>query len=321
MRYLVYGAGAIGGLLGALLHEAGHDVVLVARGDHLAAVRSRGLTVSTPTGSRTVPVPAVGDAHEADLAGPATVLLTVKSHQTVGALADLVGAVDPGTTVVGVQNGVANERTLLRYFAHVQAVCVMMPVTHLEPGVVEQHSLGVPGILDVGRFPGGYDDTSHGLAEAFGSAGFVSEPRADVMAWKHRKLVGNLSNAVDACCPEGPESDELAERARTEGESVLAAAGRTVVSREQDRVRRGDLLRRDHGGGRGGSSSWQSLRRATGSVESDFLNGEIVLLARLYDAQAPVNELLARTASRLARTGAPPASVPAVDLLAELAAT
>src|SRR6476661_356205 len=229
MHWLVYGAGAVGGVLGARMYDAGLDVTLVARGDHLAAIRARGLTVAAPDGERNVDVPAVGSAGEADLARPTTVLLAVKSHQTHAAVEDLVAALPDGAPVVSLQNGVANERTLLRFFADVQGVCVMMPTGHLEPGVVEQHCAPVPGILDVGRFPGGTDATSEAVAAAFRRAGFVSEPRADVMAWKHRKLMMNLGNAVQACCAPGPAADVLAERATVEGEAALAAAGIPVV--------------------------------------------------------------------------------------------
>ena len=321
MHWLVYGAGAVGGVLGARMHDAGLDVTLVARGDHLAAIRSRGLTVATPDGERTVDVPAVGSAVEADLSRPTTVLLAVKSHQTHAAVEDLVAALPDGAPVVSLQNGVANEPTLLRFFADVQGVCVMMPTGHLEPGVVEQHCAPVPGILDVGGCPHGVGKTTVRVAEAFESAGFVSEPRADIMAWKRRKLVMNLGNAVQACCGnDDPDAERLLELVEAEGEAALAASGLTVVSRAEDRERRGDILRRGELAGRprGGGSSWQSLRRAQGSIESDYLNGEVVLLGRLHGVPTPANELLRVTAGRLAREGATPASVRAADLLGRL---
>ena len=316
----MYGAGAIGGVVGARLHEAGHDVVLVARGDHLGVLRERGLTLATPEGTRTLAVPAVGSAAEAGLTGPTTVLLAVKSHQTAAAVDDLVGAVGPESPVVSLQNGVSNEDHLLRWFAHVHGVCVMLPTAHLEPGVVVQHSTPVPGILDVGRYPGGVDAVSEEIAATFTSAGFVSVARPDIMAWKHRKLMMNLGNAAEACCGSGAGTEELVARARDEGERVLAAARVPVVGEAEDRVRRGDILRLADvlGHHRGGGSSWQSLRRGTGSIESDYLNGEVVRLGRLHGVPTPCNELLRRTAQRLAREGGEPGSVPAMDLLVAL---
>jgi 2-dehydropantoate 2-reductase len=320
MQWTVFGAGAVGGVLAALLHEAGEDVTVVARGAHLDAIRAHGLTLVSPDGSRTVRVPAVLTAAELDPIVATTVLLCVKSHQTHTALEDLTAVLDPETPVVSVQNGVANEPTLLRYFADVQGVCVMMPTAHLEPGVVEQHSSPVPGILDVGSFPGGTNRTSEAVAAAFRSAGFHSELRTDVMAWKHRKLMMNLGNAAQVCCGSGPETEELADRAVVEGEAALAAAGIPVVSRDMDRERRGEILRvvPIPGRERRGGSSWQSLWRATGSIETDYLNGEVVRLGRLHDVPTPTNELLQRTARRLAQTGAQPGSVDPASLLAEL---
>lgn len=61
MRYIIIGAGAVGGTIGARLHEGGHDVVLVARGAHLGALRADGLRFGTPQGTRTLRIPAVGE--------------------------------------------------------------------------------------------------------------------------------------------------------------------------------------------------------------------------------------------------------------------
>ena len=86
------------------------------------------------------------------------VLLCVKSHQTATALDDLAAHAPDATPVVSVQNGVANERAILRRFARTYAVCVMLPSGHLEPGVVAQKCHPTPGILDVGRIPRGVDE-------------------------------------------------------------------------------------------------------------------------------------------------------------------
>jgi 2-dehydropantoate 2-reductase len=317
MQWVVYGAGAVGGVLGGRLHLAGHDVVLVARGAHLRAIRSTGLTLAAPDGVDGLPVPVVESARELDLSAPSIVLLAVKSHQTRAAVEDLAGVSGPRTPLVSVQNGVANEPYLLRFFADVQGVCVMMPTGHLEPGVVEQHSSPVPGILDTGAFPNGTSPTTDTVVDAFRSAGFVSRARADVMAWKYRKLLLNLGNAVQACCGDGDGTRDLHDRVVAEGEAALAAARVRVVSAEDDRARRGDLLqvRRVSGRPRSGGSSWQSLRRGTGTIETDFLNGEVVLLGRLHGVPTPANELLRATAVRMARQGAEPGSVPAAELL------
>ena len=90
MKYVVYGAGAVGGLLAAGLHTAGEDVVCIARGAHLDAIRRDGLRVDTPEGSTVVPVRAVGHPREVVFTPDHAVLLAMKSQDTEGALTGMV---------------------------------------------------------------------------------------------------------------------------------------------------------------------------------------------------------------------------------------
>lgn len=323
MAFVIYGAGAVGGVLGARLHAAGFDVRLIARGAHLSAIRSGGLRLESPEGATTVPVPAYGSPAEAGVGPDDVVLLTMKSQDTPAALDALRLVASSTTPVVCLQNGVANERLALRLFSHVYGVCVMFPAAHIEPGVVQARSAPVPGLLDLGRYPGGVDETARSVAAAFSKAGFVSEPRADIMRWKYRKLIMNLGNAVTALCGTGSgPAAQVTELLRAEGEAVLAAAGIDVVDDETDRARRADLLRTPafEGQAPGGGSSVQSLLRGTGTIEADHLNGEIVLLGRLHGVPAPANELVRQLAVVAARERRAPGSVPATDLLARLAA-
>ncbi len=66
---------------------------------------------------------------------------------------------------------------------------------------------------------------------------------------------------------------------------------------------------------RGGGSSWQSLARRAGSIEADYLNGEIALLGRLHGVATPVNAALQEVANELARAGDPPESLSFAELL------
>ena len=89
MRYVVYGAGAVGGVIGGHLHLAGLTVTLVARGAHLDAIRSGGLVLDTGDGRHRIDAPATDTAAEVDWTDDTVVLLAVKSHQAAVALADL----------------------------------------------------------------------------------------------------------------------------------------------------------------------------------------------------------------------------------------
>ena len=225
--------------------------------------------------------------------------MAVKSQDTAQAVTSLAEVASPSTPVCCLQNGVDNERTVLRRFANVYAVGVMCPAGHLEPGVVQAYSSPTSGILDLGRYPGGVDDVAAATAVAFRASTFDAEARPDMLRWKYAKLLTNLGNAVEAVC--GPEARRgpLTKLAREEGVACLVAAGIDFASEEEDRARRGDLLhvRPIAGRRRPGGSSWQSLARGTGAIETDYLNGEIVLLGRLYGIPTPVNESLQRLAN------------------------
>lgn len=319
--YVVIGAGAIGGGVAGMMHRAGCDVTLIARGDNLAALRDRGLGLQVGHANYRIGLPVAGHLSEIDWSRSPIVFVAVKSHQTGAVLADLAPYLADAAALFSLQNGVANEPALLRAHGQVHGVSVFMPATYLNPGEVVIHSAGVvPGILDLGTYPHGIDQTDQVVAHDLVSAGFESVARADIMAWKYRKLLMNLGNAVDAACAPDEGARELRTRALAEGEQVLAAAGIAVVDADEERARRGDRLDPMVGRENAGSSTWQSLARGTGDAEVDYLNGEIVLLGRLYGIATPVNEALRRACAQLAYQGRPPRSLQSADILRDAGA-
>ncbi len=323
MRFVVYGAGAIGGVVGGRLAEAGHEVVLIARGEHHDAIRDEGLRLVLPDAEPLVlSIPVVSHPAGIDFRADDVVLLAMKSQHTGKALSALLAAAPRSVSVVCVQNGVANEPAALRLFEDVYGVCVVCPALHLEPGVVEAHASPVTGILDIGRFPNGVGPRGEKIAAAFESATFESVPRGDIMRWKYGKLLNNLGNAVDALCGPDPDARVVHQRAWQEGAAVLAAADIDAVPPEEDAARRGDGFQwgGDAARSRPGASSWQSLARGTGSIEADYLNGEIVLLGRRFGVPTPVNLLLQQLATTAAREGDKPGSLPVGELIQMLAA-
>lgn len=323
MRFVVYGAGAIGGVLGGRLAEAGHDVVLIARGAHLEALQRDGLTVESPDRVVTLRIPTVGHPDELTFTDTDVVVFAMKTQHTVAAANALGAVAPPGITVVSAQNGVQNERMLIRRFADVYGICVMCPATHLEPGIVQAYSSPTTGLLDIGRWAGPVDDTALAIASAINDTTFESEPRDAIARWKYGKLLMNLGNAVEALCGHVEGIGPIMRRARDEGAYVLEAIDIDFVDRDEDQARRADLISMGEitGRPRGGGSSWQSLERGTGNIEADYLNGEIVMLGRLHDIATPVNELLQRRANEAAATHIPPGSVTPDELMAELDAS
>jgi 2-dehydropantoate 2-reductase len=202
----------------------------------------------------------------------------------------------------------------------VYAVPVLCPAGHLEPGVVEAYAFRTTGILDIGRYPSGSDQVAEQICAAFATSGFVSVVRDDVMRWKWAKLIVNLTNALEAVVGLGNVPDDLSRRARQEGLACLKAAGIDAATIEEDRAHRGDLLEMKSIGdaARPGGSSWQSLERGTGSIETDYLTGEIVLLGRLHGVPTPVNDLLQQLARQAAEQRRPPGAVTPGDFAAAL---
>jgi 2-dehydropantoate 2-reductase len=335
VRYIIIGAGAVGGTIGGCLALAGHEVVLVARGAHLEAMRDRGLRLSTPAGAATVKALAVGGPEEIDLSQDDVLVVATKSQDSVAVLSDWTGRPVAGGGTAGqrlpvicAQNGVANERFALRRFRHVYGMSVWLPATHVAPGEVAAHGLPKAGLLWVGRYPAGTDETIEQVAADLAGSRFLAPVSPEVMRWKYHKLLGNLGNAIEALCGRpgagldgdpAPAARELRERTAAEGAAALDAAGIGYATSAEVRETRGRQV--DFapvpGVSYGGGSSWQSLTRGTGSIEADFLNGEIVLLGREHGVPVPVNEALQRLANRAAADRLPPGSLTPEQILAE----
>lgn len=327
MRHIIIGAGAIGGALGGRLAEAGHDVVLVARGAHYEALREHGLRLTTSDGTRVHTLPVVDRPERLDLRADDVLLLAVKTQDSIAALDTWAARPVAGGGTAGellplvcAQNGVEGERLALRRFRRVYAMCVWLPATHLEPGVVSATCRPYTGMLHLGRYPSGIDETARAISSDLEKSGLLSPVVADPMRWKYGKLLSNCANAIEAVT--GPIAGEdalrLARRTVVEGRAVFAAAGIEAVSQEEQEEARGDKVGFDpfDGTPRGGGSSWQSLSRGTGTIETDYLNGELVLLGRIHGVPTPVNDTLQRVADTFARERRPAGSMTVAELAA-----
>ena len=322
MRIVVFGAGAVGGVIGGRLAQHrdvhGQDVTLVARGPHLEAIRRHGLQVRSHDGTTVVGVRAAGRIDEVPLMPGDVVVLAMKSQDTAAALADLAASAPAGVTVACAQNGVDNERVALRLFDSVIGVCVMLPASIPEPGVVEANGAPCNAILDLGRYPSGVDATASMLSAAFEASGFASRTEPRIMGLKYRKLLMNLGNALDALVADAEQARPLLVQAVEEAEACFEAAGIEYASAEEDEARRKGVMHVApiDGRPRSGGSTWQSLARGASTTEVDWLNGEIVLLGRLHGVPTPANALLQAVMREAVAEGWAPRSLAAADLLA-----
>lgn len=336
-RYVFLGAGAVGSALGGLLARQGMDVLLVARGEHAKVVAAAGLRVRCPDTTFTVTPPTVTGPEDVRLTADDVLVLTTKTqqaeaaveqwaevpvHDRTGAVTGRAGQVLPVLTAL---NGVAGEEIALRSFDRVFGVCVYFPAVMIEPGEVIVRGAPLRGIFHVGRYgrtpdPDADERFLRGLAGEWAAADCRLVPVGDVMPWKYRKLLGNLGNAPQALLGDTSGADDVPAAAQAEAREVLAAAGVAVVG-DAD----ADAGWRDYAWlpvpgepEQLGGSSWQSLVRGTGSIETSYLNGEIALLARRHGARAPVNARLTSLARRAARSGLRPGDLTAAELREEL---
>jgi 2-dehydropantoate 2-reductase len=331
-RYVVIGAGAIGGTIGGVLARANAPVLLVARGRNAEVLAAKGLTLHTPDGTFHVPV-AAAPIEEVRLTHADVLVFTTKTQQLDTALREWVDrpvAAADGTVatageclpVLTALNGVAAEELALRYFARVYGVCVWCPAAHIEPGEVIVRSWPVVGQFHVSRSPASIStaqdaDFLAALQTSWSQAGINVRLPEDVAPWKYNKLLMNLNNVIRALSRPGADVAWLRDEVIREGEDVLRRLRIEFVPFETSTAARvdGPTPRPVPGfSSAPGDSTSQSLSRRTGNVETDYLNGEIVRLAHRAGISAPVNAALTRAARAAATDGVSPGGYTAQQL-------
>jgi 2-dehydropantoate 2-reductase len=164
MRLLIWGAGAIGGTLGAFLARAGHDVVLVdSAGEHVAAINHGGVRITGPIAEFTQAMPAL--TPECVSGEWDTIVLAVKAHHTSGATRALAEHLSAGGCVVSAQNGL-NELEIANIVGAERTVgaFVNFGADYLEPGVIHY---GGRGAVVVGEIDGRMTPRVTRLGEAW----------------------------------------------------------------------------------------------------------------------------------------------------------
>ncbi len=339
-RYVVIGAGAVGATLAVELQAAGRAVVLVARGAQLARLRAAGLRFVTPDRTRVVELPVVGGPDELELRADDVLVLATKAQDAEAALAawawrpverldGTTGAAATTLPVLTLQNGLDTERVALRRFATVLGAAIWSPAVFVTPGEVVLPTGPVAGVLWLGRYPAGTDPRTAEIADDLRAARHLVEVVPDVRRWKAAKLLPILTNALDALYRPSPLRDRAAALLREEALAVYAAAGEDPADVGAESALDLAAFRTLPVPGRGGTgrSTWQSLARGA-SPESDFLNGEIVLLGRLHGVATPRNAAaLARVHRAVADAVAPGslgdddlrATLPELDVLVDVA--
>jgi len=290
MRVAVMGTGGIGGYFGALLARAGHDVTLIARGEHLEALRTRGLSLHSPViGDITVSAPATdrcGDVGTVDL-----VLMCVKTYDLESAAMQALPLVGPDTVVLPVQNGVDAAERLGRTLGDDRLLAGLTYVNahRVAPGAI-RHTTGER--LVFGERAGGPRERTGALREVFELAGITAEVHPDIQLALWEKFAAACgAGAVPALTrlPIGPvlacaETREFLHDAMAEAVAVGRARG---VGLPEDYAER--MMELFGGYPPSARSSMLEDVEAGRRLELDALTGTIVRLGRACGVQTPVN--------------------------------
>lgn len=317
MKICIFGAGAIGGYMGAKLAEAGADVSLVARGPHLAAMQENGLTLIEGGVSKTLPVTV--SENPADLGPQDYVIVTLKAHSVPPVVDKMQPLIGEGTTIVSGVNGVPwwyfhktggdLEGTKLASVDPGDAQwngfgpdnvlgCVVYPAAEvIEPGVIKhiegnRFSLGEPS--------GEKSERAMALSKALSAAGLKAPVRPKIRDEIWVKLWGNLSfnpisalthATLDVLCTD-PGTREVARNMMLEAQTIAEKLGVKFPI---------DVDRRIQGGADVGAHRTSMLQDldAGRPMEIDALVGSVQELGRVTGTPTPtIDTVLALTQLR-----------------------
>ena len=292
MRFLVMGAGALGGYFGGRLQGAGHDVTFVARGAQLEAMRQSGLRIESGAGDLTLDeVRAVADPAEA---GPADVVLfMVKNYDLREAAEALAPVMGDETVVLTVQNGVTAPERLSRILGsdHVVPGVVRLPADVSAPGVI-RHPVAFHKFL-IGERSGEVTPRIRAIAEAIEGSGPECEITGDIEGalWRKMIMLSSMS-AMTALTRldigpirECPQSRDLLVACVNEA----AAVGRVVCpSLTASDVTEAQTFLLETIDGHVHASMLDDLTRGK-RLELNFLSGEIVRLGGRHGVPTPTH--------------------------------
>ncbi len=319
VRYVIFGAGAVGSVVAGLLGRAGARVICVARPAHADALR-RGVVIKESGKEMTVRADAVTSASELRPENGDVAMITAKSQATETAVEDLYKVYGDRLPVVCLQNGTRNEVIAARRFDKVYAGLVFISALQLEPSVIALDGR----TLAIGCYPTGLDEGARVISGDLRRAGFEAIASAHVMSMKWGKLIANLNNATTAItgywlqrASADPEMRRLMFEVREEGLRVLDAAGIAFeppagepspfrIREWTEQLKQLPKKDPDPGSHRIYSSMWQDLHLGRKSGEAEFLNGEIVALGEKLGIRTPYNSTLLQVVRRMFDEGLKP---------------
>ena len=328
MKICIFGAGAVGGMIGGELARVGHDVTLIARGPHLAAIQANGLTVLM-NGERRHTTPYATD--DPATAGPQEVVIfVVKAHQLAAACEQAQPLLGPDTIIVAAQNGIP------WWYRHgLDGPLANTTLTAVDPGDRIWRALGpervvgavingscalqAPGIVDhhqldrsftIGEPLGGISQRCRDLVAAFAETDIEVPVVDDIRHALWAKLLNNIG--VSTICvltraPLGnvngdPRCFALAIQIMEETARVAARLGFDLTDAVAARIKGGPVSTTHK------PSTLQDFEAGRG-MEIDVIVGAVIEIARIIDEPTPVIDNIYALLRRLAEeTGTYPAN-------------
>lgn len=285
------GAGAVGGYFGAKLAAAGHDVVFIARGKHLDALRRGGLRLNSPGGGLHIEN-ALFTADPARAGGADLILLCVKSYDTEPAIEALRAIAGEKTAILSLQNGIDNPDKIAQRFGEGRTLAgvVYVGAQVVAPGVIE-HSSG--GRIIFGPLGGGQSSAAKEVQEALAAAAIPCDISADIKTVLWRKLLWNAPFCAISCLTRASvknivESQSLRNLATDCMEEVRQAAQTCSVALSAQLF--GEIFEFSKTLGDFKPSMLQDLE-AGKPLEYEAFNGIVVSLLGKSGKDAPVNKV------------------------------
>ncbi len=293
MKIAVMGSGGVGGYFGGLLAKAGNDVTFVARGEHLKAMRGRGLRVVHNSGEFTVEAAATDRPEEVGAVD--LVMFCVKAYDTDSALELMGPLVGPGTTVLTLQNGVESHISVEAIFGE---GCALPGAAYVEsridsPGVVVQS--GNVARIVFGEASGVKTERVSRLREVMLAAGIRAEVAADVLTtlWTKFLFIAAVAGLTSACRRRigellgEPGYREVLVKAMKEIEAVGRAKG---IGLDEDVVEQ--TMEYVEGAVKDITASMHLDLERGRRLELEIFNGAVVRMGREVGVATPVNSML-----------------------------
>lgn len=295
MRFVIYGAGGVGGYFGGRLAQAGEDVAFIARGDHLRAMRENGLRVASINGDFVLPSPQVSD-DPAALERADCIILAVKTWQIDDALAAMRPLVGTDTVILPLENGVEALDQITAAYGTEHALGGLCQILAWREAPGEIRHAGIDPLIRIGEIDNTRSERLQAVVAALERAdGITVEVPTDIQAAIWNKFlficamsgIGSITRMPIGATRSDPACRQMIVEILEEIEQVAAAKGVALGAQAVD-----DAMRFIDALPASGTASMQRDIQAGRPSELESQTGAVVRLGREYGVETPTNTFI-----------------------------